>query len=154
MDLIRWFWMQLLCIFEAFKKKPQDTTTKTEMDPLRWIQPKHKWAWQDRSSEIQAYDERISKMKPNGTIRTMATFDHEVQCLHIWVGNTYIGSVGTNFDERTDFHHSIIDDAVRVYLEFLNSLEKIRAKHNTVPCRMADAFRKKLARKIIIWQVA
>lgn len=154
MDLIRWFWVQLLCIFEAFKKRPQKDTTSAETDPLRWIKPKHKWAWKDRSSEIQAYDERISKMKPNGTVRTMATFDGEHQ-LHIWLGNTYAGHVCIGQDRLLNsITGGAIDEAERLYGDFLLSLEKISSKPKPVAGKMTQAFRKKLERKAKLWMVA
>lgn len=156
MDIIRWFWMQLICILEAFKKKPQKDTTKTESDPLRWIQPKHKWAWQDRSQEIQALDERVSSMKPHSRLRTVATFDGTEHQLHIWVGNTYCGYVLVS-GNGVSCHKEHCDPqgaASLQYQMFLLSLEKMKQKHQNVLSKMTDAFNKRLLHRIKVWQVA
>lgn len=156
MDIIRWFWMQLICIFEAFKKKPQKDTTKTESDPLRWIQPKHKWAWQDRCLEIEALHERVSGMKPHSRLRTMATFDDEEHQLHVWVGNTYCGYVLVS-GKGVPCHEFLSNPlfvAEHEYCQFLRSLEKMKQKNDHVLPSMTEAFRKKLDRKVKIWQVA
>lgn len=158
MDIIRWFWMQLICIFEAFKKKPPVQTTETESDPLRWIQPKHKWAWMDRSLEIHALHERISEMKPHSTLRTMVTYNDEVHHMYVWVGNVFVGF--TTVDHKGTLFCAEGNDiqlhAEYEYAGYIDSVEKLTTKSHWSDIRssMLEAFRAKLQRRMSIWQVA
>lgn len=158
MDIFRWFWVQLICILEAFKKKPLQQTTKTETDPLRWIQPKHKWAWQDRSLEIHALHERISEMKPHSTLRTMVTYDDGVHHMYVWVGNVFVGF--TTVDHKGTLFCAEGNDiqlhAEYEYAGYIDSVEKLTTKSHWSDIRssMLKAFRAKLQKRFSIWQVA
>lgn len=158
MDIFRWFWVQIICILGAFKKKSRQQTTKTETDLLRWIQPKHKWAWQDRSLEIHALYERISRMKHNSTLRTMVTYNDGFHHMYVWVGNVFVGF--TTVDHKVTLFCAEGNDiqlhAEYEYAGYIDSVEKLTTKSHwsNIRSSMLKAFRAKLQRKLSIWQVA